>query len=379
MQITTVRLCLLTVVACLAFFARAETGVSEKNIVVGQSIALSGAMGELGKEYLAGAQLYFNYVNDQGGVAGRKVTLISLDDKYDEQTAIENTRRLVNQESVFAIFGQFGTGITLGSLPLTTNVGIPLFAPYTGADPLRDNENRFLFHIRASYGSETEKLVEHLVTTGVNKIAVIHQNDPFGRAGMDAANAALNKHGLKPVAIGAIDITPSIQVDKAVSLVSNAHPMAIIMIAAGKGAVAFIKEYQRTGEFAQYLGLSVVSSHQLVQEVGSSAHGVLVSQVMPSPWRPTHPAVREYQRLFPRDKGKNYSYASLEGFIAAKIFVEALKRTGKDLSRERFVVALESMRNYDVGGFVVDYGPKKRSGSNYVDLTIVGRDGSFVR
>lgn len=379
MRNITVRVWLLTVAACLAFFARAETGVTEQNVVIGQSIALDGPMGELGKEYLAGAQLYFNYVNEQGGVAGRKITLISLDDKYDEPTAIENTRRLVSQEGVFAIFGQFGTGITLASLPLTTNIGIPLFAPYTGADALRDRESRFLFHIRASYGAETEKLVEHLVTTGVTRIAVIHQNDPFGRAGIDAANAAFNKHGLKPVAIGVIDVTPNVQVDKAVSLVSKAHPMAIIMIAAGKGAVAFIKEYQRTGEFAQYLGLSVVSSHQLVQEVGSAASGVVVSQVTPSPWRPTYPVVREYQRLFPREKGKTYSYASLEGFMAAKVFVEALKRTGKDLSRERLVVAIESMRNYDIGGFVVDYGPKKRNGSTYVDLTIVGRDGSFVR
>lgn len=379
MQSITARLWFLTVAACLAFSARAEIGVSEKNIVIGQSIALSGAMGELGKEYLAGAQLYFNHANEQGGVAGRKVTLISLDDRYEEPTAIENTRRLVNQESVFAIFGQFGTGITLGSLPLTANIGIPLFAPYTGADVLRDSENRYLFHIRASYGAEAEKLVEHLITTGVTKIAVIHQNDPFGKAGMEVANAAFNKHGLKPVAIGVIEVTPSVQVEKAVSLVSKAHPMAIIMIAAGKGAVAFVKEYQRTGEITQYLGLSVVSSRQLIQEVGSAAHGVVISQVMPSPWRSTYPVVREYQRLFPREKGNNYSYASLEGFIAAKVFVEALKRTGKDLSRERFVGALESMRNYDVGGLVVDYGPKKRSGSTHVDLTIVSRDGSFVR
>lgn len=379
MKLVIVRLWLLTVASCLTFFARPETGVSEKAIVLGQSIALTGVMGELGKEYLAGAQIYFSNVNDLGGVAGRKVTLVSLDDKYDEPTAIENTGRLVGQESVFAIFGQFGTGITLGSLPLTTKVGIPLFAPYTGADALRDSENRYLFHIRASYGAEAEKLIQHLVTTGVTKIAVIHQNDPFGRAGLEVANAALSKHGLKPVAIGAIDVTPAVQVGKAVSLVSKAQPMAILMIAAGKGAVAFIKEYQRTGEFTQFLGLSVVSSHQLIQEVGASAHGVVISQVMPSPWRSIYPVVREYQRLFPREKGKNYSYASLEGFIAAKVIVEALKRTGKELTRERFITALESLRNYDVGGLTLEYGPKKRSGSTYVDLTIVGRNGSFVR
>jgi len=379
MKLLIVRLWLFTVASCLSFFAGAETGVGEKEIVLGQSIALSGVMGDLGKEYLAGAQLYLNHLNGQGGVAGRRVSLISLDDKYDERTAIENTRRLVGQENVFAIFGQFGTGITLGSLPLTTKVGIPLFAPYTGADALRDSENRYLFHIRASYGAEAEKLIEHLVTTGVTRIAVIHQNDPFGRAGLDVANAALTKHGLKPVAIGVIDVTPTIQVEKAVSSVSNVHPMAVLIVAAGKGAVAFIKEYQRTGEYTQFLGLSVVSSHQLIQELGAAAHGVVISQVMPSPWRATTPVVREYQRLFPLEKGKNYSYASLEGFIAAKVFVEAVKRSGKDLTRERFVAALEGMRSYDVGGLTLEFGPKKRNGSTFVDLTIVGRDGSFMR
>lgn len=379
MKLMTVRLWLITVASCLTLWARAESGVSEKTVVLGQSIALSGAMGDLGKEYLAGAQLYFSNVNDQGGVTGRKVSLISLDDKYDEPTGIENTGRLVGQENVFAIFGQFGTGITLGSLPLTTKAGIPLFAPYTGADALRDSENRYLFHIRASYGDQAEKLIEHLVTTGVTKIAVIHQNEPFGRAGLEVANAAFSKHGLKPVAICAIDVTPTVQVEKAVSLVSKAHPMSILMIAAGKGAVTFIKEYQRTGEFIQFLGLSVVSSHQLIQEVGSSAHGVVISQVMPSPWRSTTPVVREYQGLFPRERGKNYSYASLEGFIAAKVFVEALKRAGKDLTSERFVAAIEGMPNFDVGGLTLEYGPKKRIGSTYVDLTIAGRDGSFVR
>ena len=174
----------------------AETGVGDQTIVLGQSIALSGALSDLGKEYASGASLYFDSVNAKGGIHGRKIKLLSLDDGYDTKKALDNTRQLVEQDKVFAIFGQFGTGITQSSLPLTTEAGIPLFAPYSGADGLRDNKNRYLFHIRASYGDETEKMVEQLASTGVREIAVIHQNDPFGKAGLLVAEQALQKRGL---------------------------------------------------------------------------------------------------------------------------------------------------------------------------------------
>lgn len=374
------RTCALAVLAALGLnnSLAAETGVTDQTIVLGQSIALSGALGDLGKEYQAGARLYFDYLNGQGGIAGRKIKLISLDDAYDTNKALENTKRLVEQEKVFAIFGQFGTGITLASLPLTTGIGIPLFAPYTGADALRDNGNRFLFHIRASYGEETEKIVEQLVGTGVREIAVVYQNDGFGKAGLLGAEQALARRSLKPVAVGPIEM-PAADIKKALELVVKARPGAIVMITAGKPSVAFIREYMKTGQPAQFYALSVVSSRQLVQELGASAHGIAISQVLPSPWRTSTPAVREYQQVLAKANSKEFSYTSLEGFVAAKIIAEALKRTGKDLTRERLVATLESMRNYDAGGFMVDFGQKKHNGSSYVDLSIISKDGQFLR
>ncbi len=357
----------------------AETGVGDQTIVLGQSIALSGALSDLGKEYASGASLYFDSVNAKGGIHGRKIKLLSLDDGYDTKKALDNTRQLVEQDKVFAIFGQFGTGITQSSLPLTTEAGIPLFAPYSGADGLRDNKNRYLFHIRASYGDETEKMVEQLASTGVREIAVIHQNDPFGKAGLLVAEQALQKRGLKPLAVGPIDISPSVDVKKAVDLVSQTNPTAIIMIAAGKGAVGFIKAFQKTGQTPQYYGLSVVSSRQLVKELGSAAHGIAISQVMPSPWRTSSPAAREYQSLVARQKGLEPTYTSFEGYMAAKVFAEGVRRAGRDITREKFVAALESLRNHDAGGLVVDFGPGKHNGSNYVDLSIISRDGQFLR
>lgn len=361
-----------------AVHAHAETGVSESSIVVGHSIALSGPLGELGTEYKNGAALYFAHVNKRGGVHGRTIKLISLDDAYNTDKAMANTRRLVEQEKVFAIFGQFGTGITQSSLPLTTAAGVPLFAPYTGADALRDDANRYLFHIRASYGDETESIIEQLVSTGVRQIAVVYQDDAFGKAGLQGAERALAKRDLKPVAVGAIEM-PAVDTRKALEATLSARPGAIVMITAGKPSVAFIREYIKTGTPTQFFALSVVSSRQLVQELGPASRGVVISQVMPSPWRNSHPVVREYQQLLGKSNQEAIGYTSLEGFIAAKVFTEAVKRAGKELTREKFVTALEGLRYHDVGGLVVDFGPDKRKGSSYVELTIINKTGQFLR
>lgn len=379
MPFRSVRICL-TLFASLSFLtaiARAETGVADE-IVIGQSIPFTGALADLGKEYAAGANLFFDQVNNTGGIHGRKIRLISLDDGYDVKRAIGNTQRLLDQDRVFAIFGQFGTGIVLATGPSISSQKIPLFAPYTGADDLRDNGNRYLFHIRASYGDETEKMVEQLVSTGVHDIAVIHQNDAFGKAGLLVVEKALKKRKLKPVAIGAIEISPTVNVDKAVQIVAAAHPVAIIAIAAGKGAISFISAFQKTDQTPQYFCLSVVSSAQLVKELGARAHGIVIAQVMPSPWRSSNPVVRGYQQLA-KKKALGISYTSFEGYMAAQIFSEALRRTGKDLTREKFIASLESLRNFDAGGLVIDFAPGKRNGSNFVDLSIISKDGMFLR
>ncbi len=362
----------------LSVIAQAETGVTNE-IVIGQSIPFTGALADLGREYTAGANLYFDRLNSTGGVHGRKIKLVSLDDGYDVKRAISNTGRLLDQNGVFAVFGQFGTGIVLATAPMITSRKVPLFAPYTGADDLRDNTNRYLFHIRASYGEEAEKMVEQLVSTGVHDIAVIHQNDAFGKAGLLVAEKAMKRRNIKPVAIGAIDISPSVNVGKAIQIVAAAHPAAIIVIAAGKGAIGFISAFQKTGQTPQYFCLSVVSSGQLVKELGSGAHGIVIAQVMPSPWRASNPVVRDYQQLLEKKKIPGISYTSFEGYMAARIFAEALRRTGRDLTREKFVSSLESLRNFDAGGLVIDFAPGKRSGSNFVDLSIISKGGMFLR
>lgn len=361
----------------LAFGVHAQTGITDRTIVVGQSLALTGPLAELAKEYRSGALLYFDHINAQGGIKGRRIELVSLDDGYDPKRAAENTRRLINQDGVFAIFGQFGTGVSLETLPLATTAGVPFFAPYTGADALRDGGNRYLFNIRASYGQETEKIIEHIATIGFKDIAIVYQNDAFGKAGLAGAEKALERRGMKPVAVGPIEM-PGTDTKAAVDALNKARPSVVVLITAGKASVAFIRDFGKTGLPTQYYALSVVSSRQLVAELGPSAHGVAIAQVMPSPWRASLPVVHEYQQLLAKSD-QAIGYASLEGFIAAKVFAEGLRRMGKELTRDALIASLEGLRGFDVGGFIVDFGPRKRNGSSYVDLSIISKSGEFLR
>lgn len=361
----------------LAFEVHSETGAPDRTIVLGQSLAMTGPLAELAKEYRSGALLYFDHINAQGGIKGRRIELVSLDDGYDPKRAAENTRRLINQDGVFAIFGQFGTGVSLETLPLATAAGVPFFAPYSGADALREGGNRYLFNIRASYGQETEKIIEHIATIGFKDIAIVYQNDAFGKAGLAGAEKALERRGLKPVAVGPIEM-PGADTKVAVDALSKAKPSVVVLITAGKASVAFIRDFGKTGLPTQYYALSVVSSRQLVADLGPSAHGVAIAQVMPSPWRASLPVVHEYQQLLAKSD-QAIGYASLEGFIAAKVFAEGLRRTGKELSRDALIASLEGLRGFDVGGYIVDFGPRKRNGSSYVDLSIISKTGEFLR
>ncbi|WP_332778003.1 ABC transporter substrate-binding protein [Polaromonas sp.] len=369
-------------VAGLATFhipAQAEPGVGERTLLLGQSTVLSGAFRELGHEYRGGALLWFKHLNGQGGVHGRQIELRSIDDGYDPERAVANTRKLLEEDGVFAFFGQFGTGITRATLPLTTAVGVPLFAPYTGADALRDNANRYLFHLRATYGQETWQIVDHLMTTGVRRIAVVHQADGFGQSGLEGARKALRHHGLEPAVTGEMRITPTVEVERAVTAISAARPQAVIMITSGKGAVAFIRRCRDSGVSTQFYGMSVVSSRELAADLGTASRGVVISQVVPSPWRTLAPVALEYQRIGARQDGFAPGYGSFEGFIAAKVFTEGLRRAGPALTREKLVSALETLKDFDIGGLRINYGAGRREGSSFVELSMLSLNGEFVR
>jgi len=369
----------LVLLVLFAASSQAEVGVTEREIVLGQSVAVSGTLAALGKQYSAGAQLYFDSVNDSGGIHGRKVRIVSLDDGYDTQRALDNTKKLLKEQKVFALFNYLGTGITTALLPVIVAEKVPLFAPYTGADHLRQAQNRYLFHIRASYHDEAEKIVEHLHSLGFSRIGVVHQNDVFGRSALASVEEAMTKRKIRPIGIGVIE-SNSTDAKAAAETLAPTDPQVIILATAGGGAIAFIREYAKRNLRTQYYGFSVVSSEQLIRELGPDSHGITITQVMPFPWKSLTALTREYQRLLAaRDANAKPGYTHFEGFISAKAFAEALRQAGRDLTRERLVGTLERMDNLDLGGYVLSFRPGNHNGSKFVELTMIGKDGKFVQ
>ena len=365
--------------AALAPAAVTAQGVTPTTIVVGQSAATTGPASELGTEMRAGALAYFNFVNARGGVNGRRIELRTLDDGYEPDRALANTRRFIETDQAFALFGYVGTPTTIAAMPVFTKAQVPLIGPFTGAEAFRRPFNRYIFNVRASYFAETDKLVDLLATLRLQRIAVFYQNDTYGKAGLEGVERAARARNM-PIAATATVERNSTDVKAAVAALAKVDPQAVVMISAYKSCAAFIKAMKAAGIHAQFMNVSFVGSRALATELGNEGRGVAISQVVPFPWNIGTPVVKEYQKLLVAETGKdNYSFTSLEGFIAAKVLVEGLRRAGRDLTREKLVTALETMNDYDVGGFSVTYTSADHGGSRYVELTAIGRDGVFVR
>ena len=364
--------------ALLAVGVRGEPGVTPTSILIGQSAAFSGPASELGNEMRAGANAYFRYVNANGGVNGRKIELRSLDDGYEGDRAAANTKKLID-DGVFLLFGYVGTPTSNASKPIFTAARVPFVGPFTGAESLRNPLNRYVFNIRASYFDETEKIVGQLTGQTLGKIAVFYQNDDYGKAGLAGVERAMAKRNLKIVATGTVERN-TVDVAAAVQSIGKADAQAVVMICAYKSCAAFIKTMRAAGYSPQFINVSFVGSKALAKEAGVDGRGVGISQVMPFPWNLSAPIVKEYQQLLEAATGKqDYSFTSLEGFIAAKVLVEGLRRTGADLTRERFIAAMEKMKDVDLGGYTVNFSPTDHNGSKFVELTVIGKDERFLR
>jgi branched-chain amino acid transport system substrate-binding protein len=261
------------------------------------------------------------------------------------------------------------------------DAGIALMAPYTGAQDLRDPMNPQIFHIRASYSDETARMVTQLHTLGLRRFAVMYQDDPFGKSGLLGAEQALEKLNLKPVAKGGYDRTKPEEVEAAIAAIAPTQPDAIIMVSVNRASAAFIKKMRAQGSKARMFSISVVNFKELLKNAGEdTVRGVGISQVMPYPYSPLVPVAREFQELMAKyQPGKTISYASMESFIAAKILVEAIRRTGGNPTREKVIAQLERMDSYDAGGFKVGFSPSNRVGSRFVEVTVIGQNGKLMR
>ncbi|HTP63037.1 MAG TPA: ABC transporter substrate-binding protein [Burkholderiales bacterium] len=358
--------------------AQGSPGVTSDKILLGQSVALTGPAAQLGIQMRNGIKAYLDYVNERGGVSGRKIELLTLDDGYEPARTVPNTKKLIEQDKVFALIGYVGTPTSVPAVPVFTEAKVPFVGPFTGAEALRVPFNRYIFHVRASYYDETDKIVEQVVSTGGKNIAVFYQNDAYGQAGLKGVEIATQKRNMKISALGTVERN-TIKVEDAVAKILAAKPDAVVMISAYTSCAEFIRQMKKAGSAATFYNVSFVGSKALANALGKEGAGVAISQVVPYPWGAAVPVVREYQTLSAKAGIKDYDFGAIEGFLVAKVFVEGLKRAGKNLTRETFIGEMEKMRDVDLGGFFVSYSPTNHAGSKFVDLTIIGHDGKFLR
>ncbi|MES2354268.1 MAG: ABC transporter substrate-binding protein [Pseudomonadota bacterium] len=364
--------------AALPGFA-AEVGVSDGKILLGQTATFIGQAAELGIGMNRGATAYFNELNAQGGVLGRKIELLKDDDNYEPGMAAENTTNFIEKDKVFALFGYVGTATTNAALPLLAKAKTPLFAPLTGAPSLRDPVNHYVLNVRASIFDETEHIIQQLSTTGIKTIAVFYQSDADGKAGLQGVERALKKFtAVRLVETVGIERN-SMELGNATTKLLAKKPEAIIQISSYTSCAMLIKEMRKEGYAGQFYNVSFVGSRALSNMLGADGRGVVISQVVPSPWSTRIAVVRDYQKAMRKAGHKDYDFTSLEGYIAAKTFAEIARRAGHDLTREKFINTAETTGRIDLGDFWVTFTPNNHGGSRFVELVIIGKDGTFVR
>jgi ABC-type branched-subunit amino acid transport system substrate-binding protein len=360
--------------AASASIALPALAQSDRRIVLGQSAAFSGPAAQLGIQMNAGARLCFDSINAAGGINGAQIELRTMDDQYEPDKCRANTEALIRDE-VFGLFGYVGTPTSVAALPLINQAKIPFFGPFTGAESLRDPFQRHVFHVRASYYDETALIVKQLTQLGLKKIAVFRQNDAYGQAGYDGVVRALKPLGLEPIAVGLVERN-TVNVDEAVKAIVPKEPDAVVQISAYKSCAAFIRAARKAGFGGTFYNVSFVGTQALADELGKSAMGVVVSQVMPFPFSLTTPISREYLAAVQKAGGEHKpNYSSMEGYIAAKLFSEGLRRAGKNPNREALIAGLEAVQSLDLGGFVAGYSSRSHVASRFVDLSMLTDDG----
>ena len=304
--------------------------------------------------------------------------VITLDDAYVAARTAENVKRLIDDERVLALFNLAGTPTTLAALPILEERKVPLIAPFTGSDALRAAFNRHVFNVRAGYGDEIGQIVRHLSTLGVSKVAVAYLNNAFGKGALAVADQSARKHRVTVVSSAALEVDGK-GLQDAVQTIAQGGPAALIVATAGKITSDFIAAYQQANTGAQFYALSVVSSQQLLKELGDRSRGVVIAQVMPHPFAGNNVAARELAALARRQGIETVTYNHMEGFLSAKVLVEGLRRAGRALDRAALIRGIESMHEVDLGGFVVRFSDHNHNGSNYVELSVVGGSGRLLK
>jgi branched-chain amino acid transport system substrate-binding protein len=349
--------------------ARAQ---SETPIVLGQSAPFTGPAAQLGIQFYEGAKLFLDQYNAQPG--HRDIEIKPLDDGYEPDRCAANTRKLIDEEA-FALFGYIGTPTSLAALPLAVNAKIPFVAPFTGAMALREPFHRNVFHLRASYNDETALIVKQLTHLGLQKIAVFYQNDSYGKAGLDGTTLALAQLDLKPAALATVERN-SVDVAAAVKTIVAAKPDAVVQVSAYKSCAAFIREARKAGYGGTFYNVSFVGTQALADELGKGGAGVVVTQVVPSPYYAANAITREFNDSVRKSSGgTKANFSSMEGYLAAKVLTEGLRRAPGKVTRDGLIAGLESIDRQQFGGFEVSFSSHNHVASKFVELSMITGDG----
>lgn len=375
----------LSIATCLLLSLAANLS-SAGELLIGQAVPLTGVLAETGKDLASGAKIYFDFVNDNGGINGNKIKHLVKDDQYKPAETLRVVKELIEQDNVIALIGSIGAPHIAGLIKekVLDHAGIVMMSPFAGTPALRTpfEDTKNLFHIRASVDRETMAMVEQLMTLKLDKIAVFYQDDVLVKAGVDVIAAELKKRGKEFVASASYKPAAPDDVDAAVMTIVKADPSAVIVIGSNIPAANFIKKCRPISRVALYLTLSVINPKTLHQLAGEdAARGVGITQVMPYPYASSTPVVTEYLQLLKKygPTGATPNYTTLEQFIGAKTLVEGIRRAGATPTRDSIYKALEKMDAYDVGGFPVRFKPGNHAMSTYVEVTVISRNGKLIR
>jgi ABC-type branched-subunit amino acid transport system substrate-binding protein len=357
--------------------ACAEPGVSADKIIFGQAAPLDGPAAALGQDMRTGIMAAFEEANKAGGVAGRKLELISKDDGYEPTKSIEVTKKLIEEDHVFGLIGPVGTPTSAATQPIAADAGVPFIGPFTGADFLRNPFKPNVINIRASYFQETETMVERLTKDrSATRIAILYQDDAFGRAGLAGVQKAMEKRNIKLVAEGTFERN-TVAVKAALLEIRKGNPEAVIMVGPYKPCAEFIKLARQVKMDAQFINISFVGSNALAKELGEAGSGVVITQVVPFPDDASIPLVASYQAaLKAADPNAKPGFVTLEGYVVGKLAIAALQKISGEPTRKAFLETVLN-NNFDLGGFKLSYGPSDNQGSDEVFLTQIQADGSF--
>lgn len=358
--------------------ANQRNGVTDARILFGQSAAFTGPASELGVGMRTGILLAFNEANEAGGVHGRMLELAFRDDAYEPEAAIANTSALIQEDKVFALVGAVGTPTSRSAVPVAAAQGVPYVAPFTGAEFLRSPSYQHILNVRASYYQETAEMVNRLLTDlGITRIAVMYQDDSFGRAGYQGVRIALSDLGMEPVAIGIYPRNTK-AIKTALLDLRQGEPEAVIMIGAYEPVAHLVSWARHTGFNPEFMTVSFVGSNALARELGEQGKGVYVTQVVPFPTDSSVPIVADYlNALQLHAPGDEPGFVSLEGYIAGRFVIEVVEGCGSDITRSCFLKNLRNDQIIDLGGFPLRFGENDSQGSNEVFLTVIGEDGEY--